>query len=49
MTHPEYFDELFSKFNERLRDSIGFLYELTQIVKTLVQVSLNKKLFKIAD
>lgn len=38
MENDYYFDELFTKMTTNLRDSIGFLYELTQIVKAMVEI-----------
>jgi len=39
MMNHYYIDELFCKMPMNLSDSIGFLYELTQIVKALIQVN----------
>jgi len=35
---PKYFDHLFERFLDNLQDSIGFLYEFCQIVKSMIQV-----------
>jgi hypothetical protein len=39
MSHPQYFDQLFDKFFDDLKDTIGFLYEFIQILKTIFQVT----------
>ena len=41
MSNDQYIDELFTKLTTNLEDSIGFFYELTQMVKTMVQVNLQ--------
>lgn len=38
MSNEHYIDELFEKMISNPKDAIGFLYELTQIVKMIVPV-----------
>jgi len=42
--NPEHLDQLFANFFANLKDSIGFLFELVQVVKTVAQ-SQNKEIF----
>lgn len=44
MSNDHYIDELFAKMTSQLKDAIGFLYELTQIAKMMVQVYFNDDL-----
>ena len=40
MANDHYLDELLTKMKTNLQDSIGFLYELVQIVKMLMHVKI---------